>query len=143
MAERASSSLVGADQAAVRGRRRSVQRHSAHPFENPTPVTNCLDVAMPLIPVSFIRLFGAMIGSRRHGRVLLVVAGVLFAGGAAATAAQTAHHDVAPIAAAAATEGTDARFGVPPAPCSAPLRQPPPAAPIPAMTVSPASAAEG
>ena len=36
--------------------------NSAHPFENPTPVTNVVEiVAMLLIPVAFIRTFGVMV----------------------------------------------------------------------------------
>ncbi|HEX2809072.1 MAG TPA: potassium-transporting ATPase subunit KdpA, partial [Kineosporiaceae bacterium] len=89
--------------------------NSAHPFENPNPVTNVLEIVMMLlIPVCFIRLFGRMVGSHRQGWALLAVAGMLFAGGAVATtAAEHAHHDVASIAAGAATEGTETRFGIP------------------------------
>jgi K+-transporting ATPase KdpA subunit len=88
--------------------------NSAHPFENPGPLTNVLEIIMMLlIPVAFIRLFGKMIGSHRQGWALLAVAGLLFAGGTAATTtAQHAHHDVASLAAGSAAEGTETRFGV-------------------------------
>ena len=42
--------------------------NSAHPFENPTPVTNFLEIlAILLIPVSLCYTFGKMIGSARKG----------------------------------------------------------------------------
>ena len=88
--------------------------NSAHPFENPTALTDVLEITMMLlVPVGFIRLFGKMVGSNRQGWTLLVVAGLLFAGSAATTmAAQKAQHDLTTIAAGAATEGTETRFGV-------------------------------
>ena len=45
--------------------------NSAHPFENPTPVSNIIEiVAMLLIPVSFVRTFGVMVGDKRQGWAL-------------------------------------------------------------------------
>lgn len=42
--------------------------NSAHPFENPNPLSSVLEtVMMPLVPVAFIRLFGRMIGSLLQG----------------------------------------------------------------------------
>lgn len=42
--------------------------NSAHPFENPTPLTNTLDIlCMLLIPSALAYTFGAMIGRRRQG----------------------------------------------------------------------------
>jgi K+-transporting ATPase KdpA subunit len=88
--------------------------NSAHPFENPTPVTNVLEIVlMLLVPVAFIRMYGQMVGDRRQGWTLLSVAGILFVlalGGA--TTAQNAHHGTVATAVGAATEGTEARFGV-------------------------------
>src|SRR6202795_4847251 len=39
--------------------------NSAHPFENPTPLSNILEiVVMLVIPMSFVRTFGVMIGDK-------------------------------------------------------------------------------
>jgi K+-transporting ATPase ATPase A chain len=89
--------------------------NSAHPFENPGPVSDIIEIVlMLLIPVSFIRTFGVMIGDRRQGWALLTVAAVLFAGGMLAMgAAETLHHGTVAAAAGSAAEGTETRFGVP------------------------------
>jgi K+-transporting ATPase KdpA subunit len=89
--------------------------NSSHPFENPTPATNVIEIIlMLLIPTAFLRTFGTMIGDRRQGWALLAVAGLLFALALVATgAAELAHHDPATLAAGAATEGTETRFGIP------------------------------
>src|SRR6201987_5642970 len=81
--------------------------NSAHPFENPTPLTNVVEiVAMLLIPVALIRAFGVMVGDKKQGWALCVVAGLLFAIGmpAIALADMSAHGTVA-HAVGAATEG--------------------------------------
>ena len=53
--------------------------NSAHPFENPTPLTNLLEiVAMLLIPVASCLAFGRWVGDRRQGLALLAVMIVLF-----------------------------------------------------------------
>jgi potassium-transporting ATPase potassium-binding subunit len=89
--------------------------NSAHPFENPGPVANLIEIVlMLLIPTAFIRMFGRMIGDRRQGWALLVVAAVLFAAGMVAMgAAETVHHGTVAAAAGSAAEGTETRFGVP------------------------------
>ncbi len=46
--------------------------NSAHPFENPTPFSNFLEVlAILLIPASLCITFGTMVGDKRQGRALL------------------------------------------------------------------------
>ena len=46
--------------------------NSAHPFENPTPATNLLEIiAILLIPFALTYTFGRMIGDRRQGWALL------------------------------------------------------------------------
>jgi K+-transporting ATPase ATPase A chain len=89
--------------------------NSAHPFENPTPLTNIVEiVAMLLIPVSFVRTFGVMIGNKRQGWALLAVVGVLFALGTVAIGwTETFAHGTVGSAVGSATEGTETRFGVP------------------------------
>ena len=52
--------------------------NAAHPFQNPTPVTNViLVVLMALLPASIIVTFGEMIGNRRQAWVLYGVMGAL------------------------------------------------------------------
>jgi potassium-transporting ATPase potassium-binding subunit len=88
--------------------------NSAHPFENPNPLSNVLQIAMMLlIPVAFIRLFGKIVGSHRQGWALLAVATALFlVGTAATTTAQYVGHNTATVAAGGSQEGTETRFGV-------------------------------
>ena len=46
--------------------------NSAHPFENPTPFSNFLEVlALLLIPAALCITFGKMVGDKRQGRALL------------------------------------------------------------------------
>lgn len=53
--------------------------NSAHPFENPTPLSHLLQiVAMLLIPASLTHTFGVMVGDRRQGWMLLAAMTVLF-----------------------------------------------------------------
>ncbi len=52
--------------------------NAAHPFENPTPITNLiLIVLMVVLPASIVVYFGEMIGNRRQGWVLYGVMGSL------------------------------------------------------------------
>jgi K+-transporting ATPase ATPase A chain len=53
--------------------------NSAHPFENPTPFSNLLEVvAILLIPLAFCRTFGRMVGDERQGRAIAAAMTVLF-----------------------------------------------------------------
>ncbi|OOG55725.1 potassium-transporting ATPase subunit KdpA [Rhodanobacter sp. B05] len=53
--------------------------NSAHPFENPTPLSDFLELlAILLIPASLCYTFGAMVGDRRQGWSLLAVMLVIF-----------------------------------------------------------------
>ncbi|KGN38578.1 potassium-transporting ATPase subunit KdpA [Knoellia subterranea] len=55
--------------------------NSAHPFENPTPLTNLLEVFLLLvIPFALTRTFGILVGDRRQGWALAAFAGVLWLG---------------------------------------------------------------
>ncbi|MFA5839328.1 MAG: potassium-transporting ATPase subunit KdpA [Candidatus Margulisiibacteriota bacterium] len=48
--------------------------NSAHPFENPTPLTNFLEtLALMLIPAGLVYTYGVMIGNRKHGWLLFFV----------------------------------------------------------------------
>lgn len=56
--------------------------NSAHPFENPTPFTNFLQVfAIFLIPSALVYAFGQMVNAKRHAWVVWGVMMALFLGG--------------------------------------------------------------
>ena len=53
--------------------------NSAHPFENPTPLTNFLEaLAILLIPASLCYTFGKMVGDTRKGWALLAAMTIIF-----------------------------------------------------------------
>jgi K+-transporting ATPase ATPase A chain len=53
--------------------------NSAHPFENPTPLSNFLEMlAILLIPASLCYTFGKMVGDRRQGWALLAAMLIIF-----------------------------------------------------------------
>ncbi len=89
--------------------------NSAHPFENPGPLSNAIEIGlMLLIPVAAIRMYGRMVGSLRQSWALLVIAGVLLVVWAGlTTGAELAHTASVPAAAGAAMEGKETAFGVP------------------------------
>ncbi|PTR31874.1 K+-transporting ATPase ATPase A chain [Rhodococcus sp. OK519] len=89
--------------------------NSAHPFENPTPLSNIVEIlAILLIPVSLTRTFGTMVGDRRQGLTLLAVMSTLFFGLLAVTlAAESGARGVAANAAGSMMEGKEVRFGIP------------------------------
>jgi potassium-transporting ATPase potassium-binding subunit len=56
--------------------------NSAHPFENPTPFTNFLQIFMIfLIPASLTFMFGKMVGSTRQGWTIFIAMMALFLAG--------------------------------------------------------------
>jgi K+-transporting ATPase ATPase A chain len=91
---------------------------SAHPFENPTALTNMLGILlMPLLGAALTNTFGRMVGSEREGWALLGVMLVLLLAGAWALHAVEAGGN--PLLAAAGAdqplgnmEGKELRFGV-------------------------------
>ena len=89
--------------------------NSAHPFENPTPLSNIVEIlAILLIPVCLTRTFGTMVGDRRQGLTLLAVMGLLWSGLLAVTlAAESGARGVAATAAGSMMEGKEVRFGIP------------------------------
>ncbi len=53
--------------------------NSAHPFENPTPLTNfCEMLAILLIPAAFCYTFGSLVGDKRQGWALLATMYIVF-----------------------------------------------------------------
>ncbi|HKO33245.1 MAG TPA: potassium-transporting ATPase subunit KdpA, partial [Candidatus Limnocylindria bacterium] len=88
--------------------------NSAHPFENPTPVSNLIEIAaLLIIPVCLTRTAGIMLGNRKQGTALLAAMGALW--GAALTVttwAEVAGRGAVPTAAGAAMEGKETQFGI-------------------------------
>lgn len=79
--------------------------NSAHPFENPTPLTNFLQMlAMLIIPAALTYTFGSLVGSRKHGWTIFSSMMVLFLGILALALAAENSWGV--------MEGKEVRFGV-------------------------------
>ncbi len=89
--------------------------NSAHPFENPNPLSNLLEnFLLLLIPVALTRTFGTMVGERRQGYAIVAVMSVLWLGAlVAVTVLEMNHPGAAAQAAGASMEGKETRFGVP------------------------------
>ncbi|MEU3791741.1 potassium-transporting ATPase subunit KdpA [Streptomyces fructofermentans] len=88
--------------------------NSAHPFENPTPLSNLFEVFLILvIPFALTRAFGRMVGNLRQGYAILATMGIIwvaFTGLMMWT--EFAHHGPALQAAGGAMEGKETRFGI-------------------------------
>lgn len=55
--------------------------NSSHPFENPTPLSNFLEMlSILLIPAALCHTFGTMVGDRRQGWAILAAMTLVFAG---------------------------------------------------------------
>ena len=91
--------------------------NSAHPFENPTPVSNALELfAILLIPAALPFAFGKMVNNRRQGYAIFAAMMVLFLIGLSATlAAEWSGNPLlakAGIIGGANMEGKEVRFGI-------------------------------
>jgi potassium-transporting ATPase potassium-binding subunit len=98
--------------------------NSAHPFENPTALTNLFEmVLMFLIGAALTNTFGRMVGNERQGWTLLGAMGLLFALGLAviypAEASGNRHfatlgidQSASPLQAGGNMEGKEVRFGI-------------------------------
>lgn len=92
--------------------------NSAHPFENPTPLTNFLQmVSIFLIPAALCFAFGNMVGDRRQGWTILATMTILFL--VAAATAIWAEMQANPLLTQLGANGTmgnlegkETRFGV-------------------------------
>ncbi|MGZ8179994.1 potassium-transporting ATPase subunit KdpA [Williamsia sp. SKLECPSW1] len=93
----------------------SLGTNSAHPFENPTPLSNIAQIiALLLIPVCLTRTYSTMVRDRRQGLTVLGVMATLFAVIVAITSYFEQHTTgVAARAAGAMMEGKEQRFGIP------------------------------
>ena len=84
--------------------------NSAHPFENPGPWTNVLEIVLLLlIPFSLPYTFGLLVRDRRQGAVAVGVMGLLLLGGVALTTWAEAGAAAGPLG---SMEGKEQRFGV-------------------------------
>ena len=91
--------------------------NSSHPYENPTPLSNIIEVTLIFfLGAALTNCFGRMIGSERHGWVLLCVMAILFGLGTAALYGLEAggHPALAPLQGAFGgnMEGKEVRFGI-------------------------------
>jgi potassium-transporting ATPase potassium-binding subunit len=88
--------------------------NSAHPFENPTRLTNWVEIFLLLaISFSLPRTFGRMVEKPKQGYAIAAVMGVLAVSSLTLTELfQLSHHGTVPTAVGAAMEGVEQRFGV-------------------------------
>lgn len=98
--------------------------NSAHPFENPTPLSNFLEMlAVLLLPAALCFTFGEMVGDRRQGWAIFIAMTVLFAAflGAALYAEQHGNpafgklgvdQTASALQAGGNMEGKETRFGI-------------------------------
>jgi len=86
--------------------------NSAHPFENPTPLSNLLEMlAIFLIPAGLTFMYGKMVGSKRHGWTIFTVMLILFLAGLAISL--YGEYSANPILGhSALMEGKETRFGI-------------------------------
>ncbi|MBF9235158.1 potassium-transporting ATPase subunit KdpA [Microvirga alba] len=92
--------------------------NAAHPFENPTALTNFVEIwQMLVISVATVFAFGRLVGDNRQGRALIAVMGILLLAGVAITYAAEAAgtpmlHDAGLNLADGNMEGKEVRFGL-------------------------------
>lgn len=88
--------------------------NSAHPFENPAPWTNVLEILLILaIPVAMPRAFGRMVGDDRQGyAILAVMASIAVISIVAVSWLESLALGTAPQLAGSAMEGKEQRFGI-------------------------------
>ena len=89
--------------------------NSAHPFENPTPLSNVVEIiALLLVPVALTRTFGTMVGDKRQGYTILGVMTFLWAAILVVTTiAESSASGTAGKLAGSMMEGKEVRFGIP------------------------------
>ena len=89
-------------------------QNSAHPFENPTPLSNFLEMlGLIVIPAGLVYAFGVMVGDRRHAWCLYGVMMVLLLGSfALAWWAESRPNPAVAAGIRPLLEGKETRFGV-------------------------------
>lgn len=87
--------------------------NSAHPFENPSALSNLLEVfLLLLIPVALTRTLGVMVGDKRQGYAVLAAMGVIWLVMLVSVSAlEASHQGTALELAGASMEGKETRFG--------------------------------
>jgi K+-transporting ATPase ATPase A chain len=87
-------------------------QNSAHPLENPTPLSNFLEMlAIVLIPAAIVYSYGVMVGNRRQGwSIYAAMMAILLAGLAVALWAE--FHSTASLGGSNLMEGKEQRIGV-------------------------------
>ncbi|OGR81632.1 MAG: potassium-transporting ATPase subunit KdpA [Elusimicrobia bacterium GWC2_64_44] len=86
--------------------------NSAHPLENPTPLSNFIEMfALLLLPGGCVFAYGAMVGDKGHARALFAVMFAVWSAGLAG-ALYSEYHSAAVTGGAALMEGKEVRFGV-------------------------------
>jgi K+-transporting ATPase ATPase A chain len=97
--------------------------NSAHPFENPTPLSNFLEVlAILLIPAALCCTFGVMVGDTRQGWTVLAAMTVIFVAAVAVCvvaeqngavfAKQGVDHKASALQSGGNMEGKEVRYGI-------------------------------
>lgn len=98
--------------------------NSAHPFENPTPLSNLLEMlALNLIGAALCYTFGRMVGDTRQGWALLAVMTIVFVGGVVTATsfeqqgnpqigAMEVDQNASALQAGGNMEGKETRFGI-------------------------------
>lgn len=88
--------------------------NSAHPFENPNPLSNLFEIYLILlIPFALTRTFGRMVGSLKQGYAILGTMAAIWLGFTALMMwTESAHHGPAFEIAGGAMEGKETRFGI-------------------------------
>ncbi|MFF8442922.1 potassium-transporting ATPase subunit KdpA [Streptomyces californicus] len=88
--------------------------NSAHPFENPNPLSNLFEIFLILlIPFALTRTFGRMVGSLKQGYAVLGAMAVIWLGFSALMMwTEFAHRGPAFEIAGGAMEGKETRFGI-------------------------------
>ena len=97
--------------------------NSAHPFENPTPLSNVLELlAILMIPAALCYTFGVMVGDTRQGWTVLAAMTVIFVGllavcvvaeqNGAVFVEQGVDHTASALQSGGNMEGKEVRFGI-------------------------------
>jgi potassium-transporting ATPase potassium-binding subunit len=85
--------------------------NSAHPFENPTPFANFLEMlSILLIPAALVYAYGKMVGNKLHGRVIFTVMLLMWLAGLSLSLYSEYRGN--PLYGGISMEGKETRFGV-------------------------------
>jgi potassium-transporting ATPase potassium-binding subunit len=86
--------------------------NSAHPFENPTPFTNFIEIlAIFTIPASLTYTYGRMVKNRRHGWIIFSVMLIIFLAGLGISL-MSEYHGNPQLNGMRSMEGKETRFGI-------------------------------